>query len=72
MKLCKDCKWSTRFELCAHDKLVGKPDPFSGKKRCYPCYTMRQANIGWCGTEAKYFEPKETFKQRIYRWVGAI
>ena len=67
MKLCKDCKhfqpdtksWSSdelqiRYGLC----LKGKINPVTGWPTT-ECFAMRSLPFFYCGTKAKWFEPKD-------------
>jgi RNA polymerase subunit RPABC4/transcription elongation factor Spt4 len=52
MKLCKDCKYIRKGEMCAHD---ADTDPVDGKKIYSSCYEMRDTV---CGKEAKFYKKK--------------
>ena len=61
IKLCKNCKYQDR-SYCMHPDIVTK-SVVTGEPLIRSCTVLRHA--GKCGLEAKYFEPKPTFFQKI-------
>lgn len=54
---------------CAHPKLAALINPVTGTMWHDTCYEMR---ISKCGPDAKYFEPKLTWKQKLMNYFNKV
>jgi len=79
MKFCKDCRWFEKEPLMSETRSkCMKPHQqdfsvsgVSGKiisKTRYCNDERRGEYYGLCGPEAKYFEPRKTFIERLKEW----
>lgn len=81
MKFCKDCRWSNMdffypktFSKCNNNKVKYYfTDSVTGKTSAAKEYCSIQRSskfvlLGTCGPEAKYFEPRKTFIERLKEW----
>lgn len=74
MKFCKDCKWydahyhsETVLAQCSHPSLGH--NPISGSAITAYCSDMRRP-ISECGKQAKLFEQKVSFIDKVKGWFG--